>query len=250
MGQGVVGFMLVLLGFWCSPVIARSPQAYRSHGWVKRTNATYGSHYFIGSSAIGLDRGDGFYKNTLVTYNSVTYGLSDHLSAYAALDLASLIASKDNGPVWSARLQLNTHSEGVLHAGVNVFYLNVLSPAYRNDEGTSDPKKGFGAAMGLLTLGDPDNNLTLSGGWFTDGQQAGRGPLWSVAGAVRLFPNVQLISENWIYSDPDDPYVAFSGGIRVLGNELAIDVGLVYDEEFTSKITPIGAPFVSATLNF
>lgn len=39
-------------------------------------------------------------------------------------------------------------------------------------------------------------------------------------------------------------------GVRILGDNLAIDVGLTYDKEYTKKITPVGLPFLSATLNF
>ena len=59
-----------------------------------------------------------------------------------------------------------------------------------------------------------------------------------------------LITEHWLFSDPEASYFTHSLGARILGDNLAIDVGLVFDKEYTQKVTPVGLPFLSATLNF
>ena len=59
-----------------------------------------------------------------------------------------------------------------------------------------------------------------------------------------------FVTEHWVFIDPDRDFLAHSFGIRILGDELAIDIGLAYDREFTTKVTPVGMPFLSATLNF
>jgi hypothetical protein len=197
-----------------------------------------------------LKKGQGFYKNTMVSLNSVAYGITDHLSAAGSLDLVSLIRSREGGPVYTGRVQVGGSLSDLFHIGAAVSYLNARVPTGAEvPEGTEVPP-GFLAAMGMLTVGNMNNQITLAGGWTHDGQDAGRGPVLNVGGAARVFANVMLVTEHWIFSDPDQSFMAHSYGIRILGDGLAIDLGFAYDKEYTSKITSIGLPFLSATLNF
>jgi hypothetical protein len=217
---------------------------------IRRSRNTYGSHYFLSFTAIPLKKGQGFYKNTMVSLNTVAYGLTDHLSAAGSLDLVSLIRSREGGPVYTGRVQVGGSLSEMFHIGAAVSYLNARVPTGAEvPEGTEVPP-GFLAGMGLITVGNMNNQVTLAGGWTHDGQDAGRGPVLNVGGAVRVFANVMLVTEHWIFSDPDQSFTAHSYGIRILGDGLAIDLGFAYDKEYTSKITPIGLPFLSATLNF
>ena len=47
---------------------------------MKRSNNTYGSHYFLSFSAIPLKKHTGFYKNTMVSLNTVAYGLTENFA--------------------------------------------------------------------------------------------------------------------------------------------------------------------------
>jgi hypothetical protein len=217
---------------------------------VKRSKNTYGSHYFLSSTAIPLKRHDGFYKNTLVSLNSVAYGLTNNLSVGASLDLVSLIRSREGGPIYSGRLQLSGPVSEIVHIGASVQYLNVRVPVGADvPEGTELPP-GFAVAMGMVTIGSMNNQITVAGGWTHDGENAGDGPVLNIGGALRLFANVMLVTENWIFTDPSEPFLTHSLGCRILGDDLAIDIGLAYDDEVTTKVTPVGMPFLSATLNF
>lgn len=217
---------------------------------VRRARNTYGSHYFLGFTAIPLKKGDGFYKNTMVSLNTVAYGLTEHLSTAGSLDLVSLIRARSGGPVYSGRLQLSGSVSELVHIGVAASYLNVRVPIGAEVPKGEEVPPGFLAGMGVVTIGSINNQITVAGGWSHDGKQASRGPLFNVGGAVRIFPNVMLVTEHWIFSDPDRSFAAHSFGTRILGDDLAIDIGFTYDKEYTKKITPIGLPFLSATLNF
>ncbi len=224
----------------------------RSTSRIKRANNTYGSHYFLSFTAIPLKKRTGFYKNTMVSLSSVAYGLTDHLSVAGSLDLVSLIRSKaqGGGPIYSARMQVCGSVSDVVHIGVAANYVNVRVPVgVEVPEGTDVPS-GFTAAMAMLTIGSKNNQITLAGGLTFSGTELGRGPVLNIGGAARAFTNVMFVTEHWIFADPDKSFMTHSFGIRVLGDNLAIDVGVVYDKEYTTKITPIGLPFLSATLNF
>lgn len=215
-----------------------------------RTTNRYGAHYFLGTSAIPIDQGTGWYKNTMVSFNSATYCLTEHLSFGAGIDLVSLVSSRSNGPLWTTRLQLSGSVSDVVHLGAVATYLRVPLPRASADGADLEPSTGFGAGLAMITIGNADNQLTLAGGLPYDGSTYSYGPLLFIAGAARFFPNVALITEHWILSDPNGSFAMHSFGARVIGQHLAIDLGLAYDELYAIKVTPIGTPFVSATLNF
>lgn len=217
---------------------------------VKRANNTYGSHYFLSPTAIALKKHSGFYKNTLVSLNTVNYGLTNNLSVGGSLDLVTLIRSREGGPVYSIRMQASASPSELFHIGGYVQYLNVRVPVGADvPEGTEMPP-GIFMGMAMVTYGNMNNQLTVAGGWTHDGENAGEGPVLNIGGALRIFSNVMLVTEHWIFTDPNEPFLTHSLGVRILGDDLAIDIGLAYDDEVTTKVTPVGLPFLSATLNF
>lgn len=232
------------LGSWHVPAVKRFGSR------VKRTNNTYGSHYFVSYSAIPLPKQTGFYKNTMVSLNTVAYGLTEHLSAAGSLDLVSLIRARGGGPVYTGRLQVSGSTSDLFHLGASVTYLNARVPVGAPiPEGTAVPS-GFFMGLAMFTFGNKDYQLTVAGGWTHDGQQAGRSPVLNFGGAARAFANVLFITEHWVFTDPKRNFSAHSFGMRILGEALAIDLGLAYDREYTTQITAVGMPFLSATLNF
>lgn len=217
---------------------------------VKRSNNTYGSHYFASFSAIPLRKQTGFYKNTMVSLNAVSYGLTEHLSVGGSLDLVSLIRARDGGPVYTGRLQVSGSASEVFHLGASITYLNARVPVGASvPEGTTVPP-GIFTGLAMFTIGSRDYQLTVAGGLTHDGQRTGEGPVFNFGGAARAFPNIMFVTEHWVFTDPNRDFLAHSFGIRILGDELAIDLGLAYDREFTTKVTSFGMPFLSATLNF
>ena len=217
---------------------------------VKRANNTYGSHYFVSFSAIPLRKQTGYYKNTMVSLNSAAYGLTENLSVSGSLDLISLIRARDGGPVYTGRIQVCGSTSDLFHLGASLTYFNARVPVGAPvPEGTVVPN-GFFMAMAMVTVGPKDYQLTVSGGMTHDGQETGRSPVVNISGAARILANVMLVTEHWIFSDPDRSFSAHAAGVRVLGEALAIDLGLAYDKEFTTKVTAVGMPFLAATLNF
>lgn len=225
-------------------------QKRRGTSRVKRSNNTYGSHYFASFSAIPLRKSTGFYKNTMVSLNTVAFGLTEHLSVAGSLDLVSLIRAREGGPVYTGRVQVSGSTSELFHIGASVTYLNTRVPVGAEVSDAVDVPPGFLTGLAMFTFGNANNQLTLAAGWTHDGEDAGRGPVLNLGGAVRVFPNVMFVTEHWMFADPDRDFLAHSFGARILGNELAIDLGVAYDKELTSKVTAVGLPFLSATLNF
>ena len=221
-----------------------------SRGRLKQHSSNRnGTQYFLLTSALPLGRGEGYYKNTMVSFNQLAFGLTKNLSVGAGLDVASLVTTRAEGPVWFGRMQLSGDLSDIVHIGVTTLYLNYQLPTTK-ELPEDEQGNGFGVAMGMFTLGDADKQISVCGGWGHDGKRATRGPVLNFAAAYRVFPNVSVITEHWILTDPDKTFPLHTLGIRVIGEYLALDAGLAYDPEITSRITPIGLPFIAATLNF
>lgn len=216
----------------------------------KAARNTYGSHYVTGFSAIPLKQGTGFYKNTLVSLNTVAYGVSKKFSVMGAVELFSILRNRSTGPVYSLRTQLAGPVSEKFHVAGSISYLNLRIPTGTEPIADVDQPGGLFLAMGTATVGSADHHLSLGAGWTHNGQELARGPALSLAGATRLLTNLMLVTEHWLFQDPDGNFLAHSLAVRVLGDDLAIDIGITYDEQVTVLVTPIGLPFVSATLNF
>lgn len=215
----------------------------------RRSTNPFGSQYFQSASAIPLRRGEGLYRNVLVSWNGLSYGITDHFSAAVGVDLYSMLNSRNRTPIWNTRVQVGGAIGGAFHlaGAATYFQLPLTLPG---EEGDTTITAGLTSAMAVLTYGNPNNQLSLSGGWADDGRGAVQGPLFIAAGAVRLFPNVQAVTENWFFLEGSRTLLANSLGIRVVGEHLAIDIGVLYNEQLADAVLPFGLPFVGALLNF
>jgi hypothetical protein len=212
----------------------------------RKSTEDHGTHYFLTTSAIPLGRGEGWYKNTLVSLNSASYGITSHLAISAGIDLFSMIITRSQG-LWYSRLQLSASVGDNFHIGAQVFFVALPLPA--GDVSTPPTTAGFGTGMGMITIGNPRNQITLAAGYASDGADRSS-PILNAAGMVRVLTNLAIVTEHWLFIDQPQNYPVHSAGVRVIGDLLAIDIGLAYDREIASRIFVLGLPFISGTLNF
>lgn len=220
-------------------------------GHIRRGDRNlHGSHYLFGASAIPLDQGQGIYKNTLLSVNAVNYGLTRHFSVGGGVELISIITGRESGPVYFANAKLAADVSEVFHVGVNAFYINYPFPANLEDPQFTERRPGFSVVTGAVTLGDPDIQLTLSGGISRDFDADKTRPAASVAGMWRLFPRMALITENWLFFDDPDDYSAICFGVRFIGSTVAVDVALVNNKQIREEVLPVGLPIFSVSVAF
>ncbi|MEO8067501.1 MAG: hypothetical protein ABI599_07410 [Flavobacteriales bacterium] len=223
----------------------------RRQGRAKRLVNHHATHYFMLPSAIPLERGEGYFKSTLIALNSAAYGCSDKFSLGAGIHLPSIFSKRDGGPVWYANARLSGPVSDMLHIGLTGTYLRAVLPVSRTEPDViRDVPLGFGTAMAMATIGSDDHQLTVAVGATHDGQHFGRGPLVTLAGSTRLFPNVCVVTEHWLFIDPDATWPLHSLGIRVLGEDMALDFGIAYERTLAKKTLGIGLPFASIVFNF
>ncbi len=215
----------------------------------RKSSEDHASHYFMATSGIGLGRREGFYKNTMVTLNQVGYGITPHLSANAGIDLFSAFVSRGDMK-WFSRLQVHTSISDHFHLGAQAAYMAIPLPVPDDPDLPLHTSNGTFNALGMITLGDREFNITFAGGPLHNGDRFARGPLVGVAAMARVAASVALVTEHWLVMDPYRNYPIHGIGVRVLGDLLAIDGGIAYDRELAAKVLPIGSPFLAATLNF
>lgn len=246
---------LLRLAFAFLPLLgildARASEWNHRQGRTKRLVHHHATHYFMLPSAIPLERGEGYFKSTLIALNSAAYGFTDKFSLGAGIHLPSIFSKRDGGPVWYANARISGPVSELLHIGITGAYLRAVLPVSTAEpDQLADVPLGFGTAMAMATVGSADHQLTVAVGATHDGQRFGRGPLVTFAGSTRLFPNVCVITEHWLFIDPDATWPLHSLGIRVLGEDMAIDLGLAYERTLAKKTLGIGLPFASVVFNF
>ncbi len=217
---------------------------------IRSSKEDHGTHYFLSTSAIPLGRRTGYYKNTLVTLNSFAYGITNHLAISGGVDLFSVISSRVRSARWYSRVQLSGSLGDNVHVGAQAFYAALPLPYGGEQTMELDTPPGFGSGMGMITLGNEVHQLTLTGGAVYDSVAGKARSLFGGAGMARVAPNVAVVTEHWWFPNESLDYTMHSLGIRILGDHLALDIGLAYDRELAVRVLPFGLPFVSGILNF
>lgn len=214
-----------------------------------RTN-NHGSHYLFGQSAIPLEQGDGYYKNTLLSVNAVNYGLTRHLSVGGGVELLSIITGRESGPVYFLNAKLAANISEVFHVGLSGFYVSYPFPGNLEDPQFTEKRPGFAVLMGSVTVGDPDFQLTLSAGGSKDWDANKQRPVVNIGGMARFFPRVALITENWLFFDSPDNYSLYCLGVRFIGETVAVDLALANNKQIREEVLPIGLPIISVSVAF
>ena len=207
-----------------------------------------GTKYFLfGPSAIVQRKDQGYFQNTYIAYNSVDFGLNDHVTVGGGVFgfVFPYVSAKAGVEVAG-----NFHMGAGGHLLVNPFFSEIGIPW---------------AVYGALSLGNREKNASLGvvwGGGF--GKRLER-PIYSFSGQIRFGRRSAFITENYFYPVQQQGYnyvtgiavssityyyaAAYTYGIRILGERTSWDVGFLGLSDFADVI-PVGIPFVSYTLRF
>ncbi len=201
-------------------------------------------HYFVFPSGYGLKKGQSYYENVYIFWNSVSYGLTDNFMVTGGVEVASLLFA-GNVPLFFASPKFSipfSNQKGAF--GINATILSI--------PGSGD-FQGLGFLSSSLTLGSRNNNFTLGlgAGFNFDGGITDEVIPMTLSGMIRVSEKISLITENWVIFQNDfgaDDYLA-SLGLRIhfkkLGN--ALNIGLVRPLDFDSGGF-VAIPVISATV--
>lgn len=164
---------------------------------------TFSSRHFLTLNALPLKKGEHFAAINL-------YGPEAYFTLADNFTLGG-ITSWVGVPI-VASLKYTLHVNQNLHFGLGL-YGGTLSWASIRSLG--------GLAYGSVTVGNFNNNLTLSAGYagVTNGENtSGSEPLLSVGGMVRLGKSVSLVGDSFIYAG-ENPVALVIPGLRFSRNE-------------------------------
>ncbi len=197
------------------------------------------THYFLAPSGYNLRKGQWYYENTLLVWNSYTVGLSDNFSLSLGGEGISLLVSEFPVLFVTPKLSFPFKEEG----GAFSVSTTIFTSAY-NDFTT------FGFLQGAITLGSRKNNLTIGSGigyGFSEGFQNGFVPI-IISGMRQASKRISLVSENWFLSTFGETYGILSLGLRIHGlkNNNYLSIALVRTTEDQGSL--LALPFFSGVV--
>lgn len=210
-------------------------------GWYANPNPT---KYLIGSSAIPLNKGEGYYQNTWLFFNSANYAFTDYFSLAGGMEIFSIFAGADGPYAFYLNPKVSFKVAENFYAGGNILYANTLR--------TIEDFAGLGTLNGFATYGNENSNVTASMGWgFAEGEFTAK-PLITVSGMTRVSKRIGFVSENWFIPEvgvDGSYYGIFSYGIRFMGENLSVDLAFINNPDIAEAII-IGVPFLDFVFNF
>jgi hypothetical protein len=210
-------------------------------GWYPNPNPT---KYLIGSSAIPLNRGEGYYQNTWLFFNSVNYAFTDYFSLAGGMEIFSIFGGSEGPYAFYLNPKVSFQVAENLYAGGNILYANTLR--------SIDDFGGLGTLNGFATYGNENSNITAAMGWgFAEGEFTAK-PLITISGMARISKRIGFVSENWFIPEVGDGgsyYGILSYGIRFMGENLSVDLAFINNPDIAEALI-IGVPFLDFVFNF
>ncbi|HET9571186.1 MAG TPA: hypothetical protein VFP20_07260 [Bacteroidales bacterium] len=194
------------------------------------------TRYFFAPSAFNLKKGEGYYQNTYLILNSINYGITDHFSIGASLELISTFSNfgQDWSPIYLITPKIGYQVAKNVNVGAGVLIANMGFTG------------GLQLVYGLLTYGNPENNVTLAlSTGFADGEYLKDAP-FTLNGMFRLGRKTTFITENWIVPGSGALY---SYGVRFFGTKIAVDLGFLNNKDIVDFLF-IGVPYVDFVVKF
>lgn len=161
---------------------------------------------FFAPTARALPKGEGYFGVYEVMMPFLQIGLTDRISIGGGTPL--FFGGGSDHPFWlTPKVQVLNRNDVATAVGV----IHVM--------GIGHP---LGIAYGVGTFGSSERALTAGVGYGYSGHE--RQAIVMIGGEARATRRLKFITENWIWHGGDG---FLSGGIRLMGDRLSADVGLI-----------------------
>jgi len=203
--------------------------------WFPNPNDT---RYLFGPTAYPLGKGEGYYQNVYILFNTAFVGITDNWDVGGGMELISTLSGN---PILFVSTKLgfevvhNFHLAGGMLAGTLLGF------------DALDDNEILGIFYGVGTVGNREDNISLGLGYgFIEGETADR-PQITLSGMKRISRRVSLVSENWLLP-VDGYYGAFSVGVRLMGEKTTFDLALFRTSEWDVGL--LAVPFLGFVYKF
>lgn len=179
----------------------------------------YATRHFWGPSGYGLKKGQGYYQNTWVLMNQVSYGFTNNFTLGLGVIPTFLFGAREYIPFWLTPKFSIPYKNGKGAFGFGTILFGLLG---------GDVNEGIGILYGANTFGTPDKQLTLGlgYGYSTEGGLA-EYPTISLSAQRRFSKRWVFLTENYMLAVGNDAglFGFISAGARYMGKTVALDFG-------------------------
>lgn len=183
--------------------------------WFESPHTT---RYFYAPNGYGLSKDDGYYQNTWVLFNQVSYGFTNNFSLGVGL-MPLFLLGADVSPVWITpkfsiplkRDKWNLGAGGIIATTI----------------GTHQSNPAVGMFYGVSTFGSRDYNFTLGAGYGFADKQWSSSPVVTLGSALRTGKRHFFLTENYVFFGTGETAVLGSLGGRFISKHLAVDYGFI-----------------------
>ena len=200
------------------------------------------SRLLFAPTARPLKKGDGYFADYELLFPGVAYGITDNISLSGGFSVIPGLGLGEQLFYVSPKIGFEAGDRasvavGALFAGVG------------GDDFDDGESASIGFAVG--TFGDRRRSVTLGVGLGdTSGEFTDAVPILMAGGTATLSRRVALVGETWMFLDDDFRLEEqpFGIGLRLFGDRLSADLGVVLSGELIDEGFPI--PWLSVSYHF
>lgn len=207
-------------------------------------NPSY-NRYFLGQSAKPLRKGEGYYQNIWVFFNSAHYGITRNIAIGGGFEFLSTFGAKT--PIFFLSTKAGFPIGDKFSAGATVRYLNIVNLNGDNDFET-DLAGGIFLGTAQFTYGSNDHNISGGIGYGIAGKETADRPVFIISGQTRPGRRFGLVTENYIVP-VNGVEAIFIYGMRFMGERISFDLVFLNHPEI-AKLIFIGIPMVDFVFKF
>ena len=198
---------------------AETEQIHGKEFWFENPHASRG---FFAPTGFGLRKGEGYYQNTYLYFQSVGYGFTDNFTVGVTADIIGPITG--NVPfILYVTPKFNFKGGDNFNYGVGAL---IGSFGFGNLGNGDNLRTSAGLLYGVGTWGSRDKNITVGLGYgYTDGALSNR-PTLTLSGTTRIARKWCLMMDNFYFGGGTVRGMSIYGA-RLMGEKFAFDFGFL-----------------------
>ncbi|NNE16789.1 MAG: hypothetical protein HKN51_17535 [Saprospiraceae bacterium] len=192
------------------------------------------SRYFFNESAYGLKKGQKMYQNIMGLINTYSYGFSDNFTFNFSTEFVSLFEGRAPIILLSPKYTFQTKKSNIrLGLGANYAF------------SFSGGESAVGSLYGLMTIGKPNNNLTLGIGYLYSTDDGFEGePIFQVSASLPINEKFVFVFDA-NFAVEGEVVGIFSPSLRYIRGNATFDLTFTQVSFYGNAVAPlVGASFL------
>lgn len=187
-----------------------------------------------------LERGQGYFNDIYIFFPNVAYGITNNITMGAGITIFPGVDLDKQIMFFMPKIGIDATENFDLAISGLIFR---IPKAYDWD---NNDAMAVGLLYGMGTYGTQDKSITVGLGYGFVDDKLGDKPAVIIGGEYRFARRASLVSENWVFPDADYPLISY--GVRLFGEQMAVDLG--FFNTFSEDMPAIGIPYVDFVYNF